>query len=77
MEYAGAIMLYMLYSLALLIINIIGLVCLFKGIKRFVPNKPEYSLPASETLRAVFVNPGMICALILLGATTVMSLFSV
>lgn len=77
MEYAGAIMLYMLYSLVLLIINIIGIVCLFKGIKRFAPNKPEYSLSASETLRAVFVNPGMICALILLGATTVMSLFSV
>lgn len=76
-EYAGVLMLYGLYLVFLLAVNITGIVFLIVNFKKYRAQKSELQLNAPETFKVIFKNPGMICTLILLGALTVMSLFAV
>ena len=75
-EYAGSLLLYGVYLLVLGAVNITGIVFLVIGFRKYRAEKSSLKLSAPETFGAVFKNPGMICALCLLGLLTFLSLFS-
>ncbi len=76
-EYAAPLLLYGVYLLILGAVNITGIVFLVIGFKKYRAEKSSLKLSAPEAFGAIFKNAGMICALILLGVMTVLSLFTV
>lgn len=76
-KYLIPLLIYGAYLLILGAVNITGVVFLVIGCRKYRAEKPSLKLTAPETFGAIFKNPGMICTLILLGALTVLSLFSV
>lgn len=75
-QYGTALILYGIHALFVFAFNIAGIVFFVIKVKKFRACKGRYAILPSEKMRAIFFNPGMICTLILLGALTVLSLFS-
>lgn len=74
-KYAASLLLYGLHSLCIGIVNITGFVLLLIGFSKHRAQKGTVALTASEKIKAIVVNPGMITALIFLGVLTISSLF--
>ncbi|MBR6745152.1 MAG: CPBP family intramembrane metalloprotease [Clostridia bacterium] len=75
-EYGLILGLYVLYALAIFVINITGVVLLIVNFRKFREGKGEHSLPAKEAAKTVFKTSGMIVCTILLTVLTVVSLFA-
>ncbi len=74
-EYSMSILLYGVYCLFLGVVNIAGFILLIIGFRKYRAEKGTVALSAADKIKAIFINPGMLTALIFLGILTISSLF--
>lgn len=74
-EYGIALACYLLYLLVMGALNIAGIIILLVNLKKIRIEQNAPDIPAAEKRKAVFSNPGCICAAVLLIALMVASLF--
>lgn len=75
-EYIGPMMLYLLYLLAVGILNIAGAILLIVNFKKISINKNNPALTPAEKRRSAILNPGTIAAGIILTLLMMLSLFT-
>ncbi len=74
-EYGIALVCYLFHLLIMGALNIAGIVILLVNLKKIKVEQNAPEIPAAEKRKAVLLNPGCICAAILLIALMVASLF--
>lgn len=74
-RYGLPIMLYALYAIAILALEIAGIVLFAIRFGKFKERKGEYSLPLKEAMKIVFKTPGVIFCTVAMSLMTVASLF--
>ena len=74
-QYGTALILYGIYALFVLALNIAGIVFFFLKVKKFRACKGRYAILPFEKMQAIFLNPGMIVCISFLVVMTMISLF--
>lgn len=59
-SHLGIFALYLFYILGIFALAIVGLVFMILSVKKRVLRQGEYSMPAGQTAKAMFLNPGML-----------------